>query len=241
MPITESKPFGIRGRIIPSDAFKDLKEDIFYDGGIGISIYDELIEVGYDLEEDKARAQKIGQNYITSWSFRNNSKIEVDFNVSWRPRSDGKRDLGLELQDEIPLQDRTYTTVMTVSAGHFVLRCGGSQRFSNDSGVAKKAEKEQVLFLVLKYFYDEVLNAERPKVGIYRIIEELERKLGSRERLSSLVGQGKKYVSEVMESVQEHRHSWDWLYTQRTKVKLSEQECIDRTRKLIQAYADSLI
>lgn len=233
-----NKPFGIRGELTPPGAFRDIIDDIIFDGGIVISVHDKLLEVGYDKEEDKECAQKIAQSLIVSWSFRNGTKVGAMLNTSWKPDSNGNKVIGLELVENIKVHDRVITTVKVKTMAYIVKKHSDSYSFMNDTDLVKKVEKDQVLSLVLRYFYDEVLGAERPKVGISRIIEELTKKLGGRENLGRLVGQGKKYINDIMESVQEHRHSLTWLISQGVKVKLSDQECIDRTKKLIQAYAE---
>lgn len=241
MPTATNKPFGIRGGLTPASAFQDIKEDILYDGGIVVSIYDKIFEIGYDKEEDKERAEKIAQDYLAFWSFGNGIKAEALLNMSWKPNPNGNRDIGIEAHEDIKVHDRVITSVSIKGMAYIVKPHSDSYSFMNYTDLVKKAERDQTLSWALKYFYDEVLNTKRPKVGIYRIVEELEKKVGGLENLARLANQDKKYVGEIMESVQEHRHSWAWLGLRGAKVKLSEQECVERAKRLIQAYADSLV
>jgi hypothetical protein len=241
MITAEDKPFGIRGSLIPATAFKDIKEDIAYDSGIIFSVHDKIIEVGYDKKEDAERAKKIAKDFIASWSFRNGIKVEARFNTSWKPDQNANKITELELHENIKTHDRVTTTVIRKGITYHVKQRNDSYSFTNDTGFVKKTEQDKVLSLVLKYFYEEVLEAERPKGGIYRIVEELAKKLEGRENLAHLVGQKKKFINEIMESVQEHRHAWAWLRSNKVKTSLSEQECIDRARRLIQSYTESSI
>jgi len=231
------KPFGIRGELIPAEAFRDIKEDITYKDNIIVSVHDKVLEVGYDKEIDKERAQNIVQDFVTSWSFRNGAKIEVNLNMSWKPDINGNRAIGIEMHESVKACARIMTTATKKGMSYVVKQHSDSYSFINDISLVKKAENDHVLSLILRYFYEEVLDAEKPKVGIYRIVEELDKKMGGREKLASLVGEDKKYINDIMESVQEHRHSRAWLDYRKVRVILSDQEGINRARKLIQAYA----
>lgn len=233
-----NKPFGIRGDISPS--IKDIDNDFVYDDRISISVYDGVFEVGYDTEEDKNRALKIAVILINGWSFRN-FKICVDFNQSWKPDSHGNKTIGISVHDSLSVKDRVIITTTTKRDMSYVVKQKyDSYHFSNDLDITKKAEKDETLSLVLDYFHDEVLGAERPNVGVYRIVEEIFKKVGGKRQLAQLVGQNQKYIDEITESVQDHRHALAWLILKKAKPIINEHECVERAKKLIRAYADSL-
>ena len=233
-----NKPFGIRGDINPP--IKDIDDDFVYDNGISISVHDGVFEVGYDREEDENRARKIAAIFINEWSF-SNFKICVDFNQSWKLDSHGNKTIGISVHDSLSVKDRVIITTTTkIGMSYVVKQKHDSYSFTNNINIVKKAEKDSTLFLVLGYFCDEVLGAERPKVGVYKIVEELSKKVGGKKQLAQLVGQNQKYVDAITESVQDHRHALAWLVLKRVKLTISEQECIERAKKLIRAHADSL-
>jgi hypothetical protein len=236
MSLAADKPFGIRGDLIPIGDFKEINEDITHDGGLVVSIHDGIFEIGYENETEKIRAQKIAEEYIAWWSFRNVRKISVNLNMSWKPDGKGHRRVEIMLVENIGINDRLITTVIKKEMSYVVKQHADSYCFSNDVELVKKAENDEVLSLVLKYYYDEVLNADHPKVGVYRIVEELEKKMGGIEQLAALVGKGKKFITDIRRSTQNHRHAF--LFLGRSwRPSLSEQECVERARLLIQSYA----
>ena len=112
MNTATDKPFGIRGGLTPPEAFKDIKNDIPYDGGVIVSVHDKIIEVGYDREEDKEHAEKIAHDHLVLWSFRNGIKVEALLNMSWKPNANGHRDIGIELHETVKVSERITTTVI---------------------------------------------------------------------------------------------------------------------------------
>lgn len=233
------KPFGIRGTLFPKGTFKDVSIDIPHDG-MFISVHDEIFEVGFDTEKERGYAEEVAQKHIESWSFRNNIKATSYFCQSWRPDIKSNKVVELNLHEELHVSDRVITTTVTTKGlGYIIKPTSDSYSFENDTNLLNKNTSDRTLSLVLKYFHDEVLGADRPKVGIYRIIEELERGVGSRDILAKMVGEGKKYITDIRQTTQEHRHTIGG--SGGAKVILSEQECIDRTRKLMQAYINSII
>lgn len=240
MNTATTKPFGISGSLSHSSIFRDIEDNILYDEGLVVSRHNEILAVGFDKKEDRGRAEKIAKEYIVSWSFRNNIKVDVIFNSSWEPDTSGNLVSKSEFHESVTLHDRVIITVIKKELGYTVKQASDSYNFENDTNLVKKAEGDPTLSLILEYFYNEVMDAPRPKVGIYRILEELEKKLGGRESLARIVGEKKIYVDDIMQTVQEHRHSLVWLISKKVKVVLSQQECLDRTRRLIDAYIKSI-
>ncbi|MFA5996957.1 MAG: hypothetical protein WC791_00550 [Candidatus Paceibacterota bacterium] len=234
------KPFGIRGTLFPKGTFKDVSNDILHNDML-ISIHDEIIEVGFNIEEDRTRAEKIARDYIASWSFRNNTKATSDFCQSWKPDVNGNKVIELNLHEDLGVSDHhIVTTTVTIKGLSYVIKpLGDSYSFENDADILNKKNGDETLSLVLQYYHNEVMGADRPKVGVYRIIEKLMHEVGGEEPLSKMVGESKKYVNEIKQSTQEHRHSLG--LANGAKAIISQEECINRTRKLIQAYIDSLI
>lgn len=79
---------------------------------------------------------------------------------------------------------------------------------------------------------------DRPLYGIYKALEALTSAVGSdgRALLGALAGEDKKFVSDVMETAQTTRHHAH----PNARALLSEGECRERARRLIDAYAQSL-
>jgi hypothetical protein len=237
-----NKPFGMRGSLSPFEVFRDLKDVIIHEGSIVVSVYDGLLEVGYEREEDKERALKIANDFLAAWSFRNGIKAQAAFNTWWKNHDGNNRAKSIDLVENVTVSDRRITTTQTQKGMAYIIKNqNDSYSFANDTDIVKKAEKDSTLSLVLGYFYEEVLDADRPKVGIYRIVEELADRVGGRKQLAELVGERKKYVDDIMMTVQSHRHSLSWwTKIKGIKQKISEQECIERAKKLIAAYAGSI-
>lgn len=240
-----NKLFRFRGTINPAPAFTDVTDSINYDNNIIISIKDGIFEIGFDKEENKTEALKIAENYINSWMLRNRIKIDVDFNQTWKPNINNNKDIGLRLNENLSMSDRILSTTMKVGCGYFVINKNDSYAFHNDTDMVKKAQKDETLSLALKY-YTETLDHGQVMAGIHKAIEQItihldkinNNRLG-REELAKMTGENKKYVDELMEGVQERRHSFAWLSRKPCK-PLDEQESIFRAKKLIEAYAKSI-
>lgn len=240
-----NKPFGIRGSIYLS--VKDIDGDIFYEDGIFISIHDGVFEVGYDKEKDGDRVRKIANIFIAGWSFRN-FKIIVDFNQKWQPDSHGNRIISVFAHDSVSVNDRVITTTTLTKGMHYVVKqTNDSYSFSNEISTVRKAEKDETLFLVFGYFYNEVLNGEQMMSGVHKIIEQITKYLGNgddqtgRKLLAKLASCDKQYIDDLMTFVQERRHSKIWLALKNLKQPVfPTEECVAGVKKLIQAYATSV-
>ncbi len=246
------KPFGSRGSLTPSAAFKDIEETFNIDR-IGFSIKNSIFEVGYDQDSDKERALKIANALIASWSKRNGIKAEYNFNQTWMTQPSEGKSLGINLSEEVPVRERVITTTVTTKGMAYIVRSKtDSYSFANDVEMAKKAEKDETLTLALKYFHDEVIGDERPMIGIHKAIEQIINSLPGkdgnekRDKLAQIAGCTRQYIDELMSSVQFQRHSVKWLLEwlelrlrqgKSTKI-INVEECKARAVNLIDAYAN---
>jgi hypothetical protein len=119
-----------------------------------------------------------------------------------------------------------------------------SESFTNDSIIVRKALRNTTLAHALNYYAEEIIDHDRPLYGIYKALEQISTHLGKgskgRGALATLAGKPRKFVDDIMETAQTERHSEQWLALKKTKVLLTDQECIERAQLLIKVYADSL-
>lgn len=238
----KQKLFGFKGSIEPAPIIKGLNEK-WEQNGISFSIEDGVFEVKFSNKEEEEKALGIAKLFIQTWNFQHNTRLSVNFNHFWRPKDDGGIAHNLNLSDSIKITDRLITT-HTVSfqvKARIVGRSDSASFFTNQSLVEKSLQDER-LKEALEFYSEEVVDEKRPLYGIYKALEVLIEKLkaGSRkedgmEVLGNLAGKNKKYVEEVIETTQKQRHA-------KTSARrlLSEQECRDRAKVLIEAYANSI-
>lgn len=244
-----NKAFGIRGSIYPLNLIKDIDDDFIYENRIFISIHKGVFEACYDNEEDESSVRKIADIFIVAWSLRN-FKIVVDFNQSWKFDSHKNKIIGVSVNDSIFIKDRVIiTTTLKKGMSYVVKQTNDSYNFSNDIDIVRKAEKDETLFLILGYFYNEVLNENQMMSGVHKIIEQITKHLGNgndkvgRLLLAKLASCDKEYIDNLMTFVQKQRHSKIWLVLKRIlpiKQVFSAEECVTGVKKLIQAYAASV-
>lgn len=233
-----NRQYGFRGSIVPTDIGSRLNEAHMIDG-IEILIKDSVFEVGYDTQTDEQKARKIANNLINSWRVRNNVKLSVDFHQTWQPNPQGGKDIGLTRSETLHVTDRaiTITTRIIKGVASIIKPFGDSYRFTNDIEIAKKALTDNTLSESLKFFGEEVVDDDKPLYGIYKAIEVITDHLSGdgRDALGRLAGENKKFVSDVMETANFSRHG-----NPQGRNLLSESECKDRARILLQAYASSI-
>lgn len=237
-----NKPFGASG-ILEGFAWKDLKEEISVDGGISIKVNDGALTVEYDDEDDETRAKKIAQVYVDAHSMREKRKTKIVFNQSWRPNAQGGRAISMGFFDTIQATDRaqvqvTHKASISGSASIVTKEMHDSASFTNDTMMVEKALKDPVLAEALSHFNEEALSTERPLYGIYKAIEVITKHLPrEREELGRLAGKSKSYVDDVMQTANTKRHPTNAYKSSR---KLTDSECLERARILIDAYATSI-
>jgi len=132
------------------------------------------------------------------------------------------------------VQVRVNQATITGKARIVTKEMHDSASFTNDSTLANKILADATLRDALKYYADEVLDAERPLYGIYKAIEVITDKLGKNGRrdLAAMIGEGKSYVDDLMETTQLTRHA-----VTSARHRISEDTCRQRAHRLIEAYA----
>lgn len=235
-----NKPFGLSAKL-QGHLWKDMSEELEKDG-ITLKIHKGLIEVEYENEKDEQKARKIAQLYIYSHSLRMGKRLKANFNHSWKSQSTGGTSHTIELTEKMNLSDRvqigqTHQVSITAKAYIVSQQMYDSASFSNDSSMVDKALNNLVLEKSLEYFAEEVVDDDRPSYGIYKALEVIINQFGKngRKKLGLLAGKNKKYISEVMETTNTKRHA-----DSHARKLLNDNECIERARILIEAYARSL-
>ncbi|KKR33117.1 MAG: hypothetical protein UT66_C0045G0006, partial [candidate division CPR2 bacterium GW2011_GWC1_39_9] len=195
------------------------------------------VEIGYENEASEESARDVINQMVRLWSLAHNIKVSIDMNLKWTMRADGGKNLSLGLNDGVKMQDfvRVNQTSLFVKACLVKPDLFDSSAFKNNLPLLRKSLTDKSLQKALIYFHEEVLDNERPLYGIYKAIEELCFAVGGREKLARLVGQGVRYVDDLMQTTQIMRHA-------RTQAKrvLVDEECRQRAKILIEAYAGAI-
>lgn len=231
-----AKKLGMRSEL-EGYPWKDVNES-FEENGIEISIHDGVIEVGYDTTADKQRAERLARLYLSADTLRTGTKVIVNFNYTWEENASGGLDHSIGLSDQIKVTDRLQvrTSQATITGKARIVRPQDhdSASLTNDTDMVRKAMYDPTLEKSLGYFADEVTDDDRPLYGAYKAIEGITKHFGSdgKQRLGALVGKGKSYVDDLMQTTQPTRHA-----VTPARRLLSEEECVRRTKELIEAYA----
>ncbi len=246
-----NKPFGAQGKII-NFPFKDLHETFYNQDSVELEINDGVLYVGVDNEANLERAKDFARLYLAAWSERQQIKITVDFNHAWQTNSQEVKNHRLELGDSVKpverLQAQTTTHQITIktTASIVTQQMHDSASFTHDTRMINKALNNAVLRNALMYFNEDIINDDKPLIGIYKAIQEIAIHLGTgseskgQEELAKLAGENVKYVKEITETAQIHRHSQEWLAKKKAKAVLTEEVCRERAKILIDAFASSL-
>ena len=233
----EEKLFGFRGAIVPSSVVKNLTEE-WEQHGISFNIKEGVFEVRFSSESDEERARDLANLFVNAWSFQQGTKLSVEFNHSWKPKSNGGSFHSLVIQDTVKFSDRlTIVNSVITTAKARIIKKSDSASFVANRSMVEKCLNDKNLKRALEFYSNEVVDDERPLYGIYKALEELTEKLKNkgmdgRDALAKLAGKNKKYVDEVMETTQHQRHA----ITVARKL-LSEQECRSRAKVLLDSYA----
>jgi len=209
--------YGLRGKITPMEVLMDHKE-LFHDGPFQISIENNILEIGYEDMSLIDQARDKANRYIDVLSFDLRRKLTIDLDSSWSKNSNGGRSVCISL-----------------ACGAFIVSPSESKSLAQRSEMVKKCDKDLALTSALHYFNEEVINSDKPLYGIYKAIEALTKALGKkhgREKLGRLIGKSERYVDDIMQTAQLTRHHND----QNANLILTEAECKERARKLIEAY-----
>jgi hypothetical protein len=230
------KPYGIRAEL-NNYPWHDIAEE-FEQNGFVIKIHAGLIEVEYDNEDDKSKAIELAELYLSSYSLRTGNKLTASFNYSRKPMSSGGTLHEVGLDSEVKLTERLQVQLTQPATTRIVNQpAHDSASFVNDTWLVEQALIHPVVSSALHYFSSEVADNERPLYGAYKAIEVITNQLGrdGRKKLAALAGENEKYVSDLMETTNTERHA-----VSPARALLSDQVCVERTRKLIEGYARSV-
>jgi len=242
----KQKLFGFRGSITPSSVIKDLNEEGELNG-ISFFIKDGVFEAKYFNKSDEEKALLIANSFIITWNFRHNTKLTVNFNHFWGLKENSSVAHDLNLSDSVKITDKVITTHTITHRLSFEVKArivgkSDSASFLANQSLVERSLKDESLKEALEFYSEEVIDEKRPLYGVYKALEVLINKLrvGGREKdgmeaLGKLAGKNWKYVDEVKERTQLQRHA----VTSARNI-LSEQQCRDRAKVLIESYADSI-
>lgn len=229
------KFFGFKGAIIPPVVVNDLTENWEQDG-ISFSINDGIFEVNFSSEQEEGKAREIADLFIKAWGFNHGTKLSVDFNHSWKPKENGKNFHSVSLHETVKVYDRVIVHRVSSTARARIIGKGDSSSFFANQSLVEKCLKDEGLKKALEFYSEEVIDNEKPLYGIYKALEILSKslrtnKINGRKALGKLANESEGYVDDVMQTTQRQRHA----ITQ-AKNLLSEQECKERAKILIDAY-----
>lgn len=240
----KQKLFGFKGSITPSSVIKDLSEEWEQDG-ISFSIKDGVFEAKYFDKSEEEKALLIANLFIKTWNFQHNTRLTPNFNHFWEPKENGGMAHSLSLSDSVKVTDRVIITPTIAHRVSFEVKAKivgkyDSASFLTNQLLVEKSLKDKSLKEAIEFYSEEVVDEKRPLYGVYKALEVLINKLraGGKEKdgmeaLGKLAGKSWKYADEVKERTQLQRHA----VTPARNI-LSEQECRDRAKVLIEAYAN---
>jgi hypothetical protein len=244
-----NKPFGAQGEIT-NFPFKDLHETFYNQDGVELEIKGGVLYVGVDDEADLEAAKDLARLYLAAWSERQRIKTTVDFNHTWQTNSQGNKNYSLALGDNLKpverLQMQTTTHQVTIKGTARIVtqQMHDSASFTHDVAMQQKAQKYPVLKDALLYYNEEIVDDDRPLYGVYKALEAIVtylqttynlEKNDARKKLAGLAGQPRSYVIDVIQTAEVKRHH----KTNSTR-KISDEECQQRAKILIDAFASSL-
>jgi hypothetical protein len=240
-----NKPFGAQGKI-SNFPFKDLHETFYNEQGVEIEVKEGALFVGVDNVHHLEQAKSLAHLYLASWAVRHNLKISTDFNHEWKTIPQGNKDHFIGLQDGIQLIDRVQTQSVThqvsfaVQAHIIGVQPHDSGSFTNENTIVLKALKYPALKNALTYYSEEVVDDKRPLYGVYKALEAMTDYLDpnekeGRKKLAQLARKPFSYVDDVMQTTQVKRH-----HITKAIRKMSDEECRQRAKILIDAFASSL-
>ena len=238
-----NRPHGVRGEI-QRFPFKDMHQTVYNQGGIEIEVNDGVLSVGVDDRDDLEAAKELAQLYLSAWSARHNIRLSVTFNHAWKTNQEGGQDHSLTLQDQVKVLDRvqiqrtTHQIQVPLSYAVVTEEMRDTASFTNDEVLVQKAARHSALKSALLYYSQEVVDDERPLYGVYKAIEAMIGSLNGRDGrrdLANMAGQPRSYVDDVMQTTQVRRH-----HSTTGIRKLSDEECRERAKHLIDVFANSL-
>lgn len=240
----KQKLFGFKGLISPSSAINDLNEEWELEE-ISFSIKNGSFEIKYFNENDQEKALLIANTFITVWSFKHNTKLNVNFNHFWEPKKEVAVSHSLNPNDSVRIADtmkHAITHRLSFEIKARIVGKSSSTSFLTNQSLVQKSLEDKSLKQALEFYSEEVIDEKRPLIGIYKALEVLIAKLspsGNKTKgmkvLGKLASKDFKYADEVKESAQSERHA-----ITAARNTLSKQECKDRMKLLIESYANSI-
>lgn len=240
-----NKPFGMQGEI-QNYPYKEFTEVSYDQDGIKIEVKDSLMIIGVDEEEKLVDAKMIADLLIILWSKSENRKLKVNYNQKWSLNDQNERVTRLLLIDSVHLSDKVETVLRQVDIygkSSIIRSEKDGASFKNHLALLMKAKKHTALKDALLYFSDEVIDVEKPLYGIYKAIEAMyqyfskddKKKLWAITQLAAIINENPDYVKEILSSTHETRH-----HDPRKKAIIQDSDCIERTKRLIDAFANFL-
>lgn len=227
--------FGLRGNILPGDLFKAADESFPFEG-FEIEVKDGMIAIGFDNESDAGRARKGIKQFLAWFSLKNGVLYVADLNQSWEVKPDNTERFDIAVADTGKLTvDTRVRLVKTDGTGQVVSEVFDTPKLATYSDLVSKSLNNPALARALTYYTEEVLDSDRPLIGVYKVLEELWNEVGGPARLAALVNQPPKYVKDVKQTAQTTRHA-----RTAARQRLSDQECRERALILIEAVAKSI-
>jgi len=239
----KQKPYGFRGSITHSSLIKDLNEKWELEN-IFFSVKNGAFEVGFSDKKDQEKALLIANSFIATWNFRHNTKLAVNFDHYWESKDDGNVVHSLNISETVKVTDRVITEQTIAHRVSFEVKAriagrSDSASFLANQSLVEKSLKDETLRRALGFYSEEVVDEKRPLYGVYKALEVLIDKSGKGKKgmevLGNLAGKDWKYVDEAKERTQLQRHA-----NSKARNILSEQQCRDRVKLLIESYANSV-
>ncbi len=217
------------------------------DDGITILVKEGVIEVGYSAAADEDRARLLVKSYMDALSLKMSFRVHANLHQSWQLVEGDARAWCVAHEGAIKPsgQIRIATADVETSAAIAPANIHDSRDFANVGDLVEKTRRNEPLRLALQYYNHEIVETDRPLYGIYKAIEEITKHLGkqgindSRKYLGELAGYDKQFVEDVMSTTNvgiDGRHYSGYPGQRR----LSNDECRERARILIEAYAKSV-
>jgi hypothetical protein len=175
-PWRMNKPYGFAASVTPSTEFHE-EQPIVLDR-IEISVHAGHLEVGYDHEEDEHEARHKTRLLVDAWRARTRVAVEVGFDqaATWKPNSQGGKDMAIPLSDQATATDRLCVTRETTGEnGEPVVIKSDTHSILNDIPMTVKALRHKPLEDALRFYSQEGLDPKRPLYGIFKAIESITR------------------------------------------------------------------
>lgn len=227
------KLYGVSGKLEPDYPFIGLSKVILDSPEITVKISGGCISAEYMDPGDRTTAEETIIQILQIWSFKNGIRAKVDLNYSWQPTKDAHKTHSLAFKDEIKVNS-LFTGIIKHTIDGIII---GHDGFGDTKLLLEKTSRDSVLAKAIAFYSEEVIEDGRPMYGIYKALEAITKNLGKngRKRLAQLAGESEQYVDDVMQTANTTRHA-----VSHSSSVLSEEDCKQRARTLIDAYANSL-